>query len=86
MEKFDSLKPDQQVSVTIWGPGDSRLYQATNTGFSSLEEALRTAVANAGLVISPEDCVFEVRDDQTLVSHRYRLNAGGHLVQLPEEY
>lgn len=79
MEKFDSLKPDNQVTVTILGPDDSRLYQATNTGYHSIEEAIREALANAGLEINPEDCVFEVSNLTTDVSHRYRINAHGNL-------
>lgn len=80
MEAFDSLKPEDLVSVTIWGPEGSRLYQSSNTGYHSIEEAVKIAVANAGLVVSPEDCVFEVRNDNTLVSHKYRYNAHGNLV------
>lgn len=80
MEAFDSLKSQDSVSVTIWGPEDSRLYQSTNTGYSSIEEAVRIAIANAGLIVSPEDCVYEVRNDETLVSHKYRFNADGKLV------
>ncbi|MDE6683282.1 MAG: hypothetical protein K2J87_07640 [Muribaculaceae bacterium] len=80
METFDSLKPQDQVSVTIWGPEDSRLYQSTNTGYHTVEEAVREAIANAGLEINPEDCVFEVRNDNTLVEHKYRFNAHGNLV------
>lgn len=83
MEKFDSLKPQDSVSVTIWGPEKSRLYQSTNTGYHSVEEAVRIAIANAGLIISPEDCVFEVTNDNTLVSHSYRFNAHGNLVLIP---
>ena len=79
MENFDSLKPENQVTVTIWGPDDSRLYQFTNTGFHSIEVAIREALANANLEINPEDCVFEVSNLTTGVSHRYRINAHGHL-------
>lgn len=85
MEKFDSLKPQDEVSVTIWGPEDSRLYQSTNKGYSSVEEAIRIALANAGLQISPELCVFEVTNQETLVSHKYRYNANGNLVLIPQE-
>ncbi len=85
MEAFDSLKPQDSVSVTIWGPEGSRLYQSTNTGYRTVEEAIRIAIENAGLEISPEDCVFEVRNEQTLVAHNYRLNAHGHLVLIPSE-
>ena len=82
MEKFDSLKSEDQVTVTIWGPENSRLYQTTNSGYTSIEEAVRIAIANAGLIISPEDCVFEVTNQESLVSHKYRLNADGNLVQI----
>ncbi len=85
METFDTLKPQDSVSVTIWGPEGSRIYQSTNTGYSTVEEAVRIAIKNAGLMISPEDCVFEVRNDETLVSHKYRLNAHGNLVLIPTE-
>lgn len=82
MEKFDSLKPGDQVTVTIWGPEDSRLYQSTNTGYHSIEDAVKEALANAALVVSPEDCVFEITNQDTFVSHKYRLNAHGNLVQI----
>lgn len=80
MEKFDSLKPQDSVTVTIWGPEDSRLYQSTNTGYSSIEEAVRIALDNAVLIVKPEDCVFEITNENTLVSHKYRFNADGKLV------
>lgn len=80
MEKFDSLKPEDQVTVTIWGPRNERLYQSTTDGYHSVEEAIKEALANAVLVVKPEDCVFEVTNQTTLVSHNYRFNAHGHLV------
>ena len=80
MEKFDSLKPEDQVTVTIWGPDDTRLYQSTDTGYRSVEEAINEALANAALVVKPEDCVFEVTNQDTFVSHKYRFNADGNLV------
>lgn len=79
MEKSDYLKLGQQVTVTIWGPDDSRLYQSTGTGFHSIEEAINEALANAGLTINPEDCVFEISNLDTGVSHKYRINAHGNL-------
>lgn len=85
MEKFDSLKPQDEVSVTIWGPENSRLYQSTNSGYHTVEEAIRVALANAGLIINPELCVFEVTNQNTLVSHKYRYNADGNLVLIPQE-
>lgn len=85
METFDTLKPQDSVSVTIWGPEGSRLYQSTNTGYHTVKEAIKIALQNAGLEISPEYCVFEVRNDETLVSHSYRLNAHGHLELIPTE-
>ena len=79
MEKSDLLKPMDEVTVTIWGPDNSCLYKSTNTGYHTLEAAVNGAIANANLGISPEDCVFEVTNQTTLVSNKYRLNAHGHL-------
>ncbi|MDE6230328.1 MAG: hypothetical protein K2M37_01755 [Muribaculaceae bacterium] len=80
MEKFDSLKPQDEVTVTIWGPEGSRLFQSTDFGYHSIEEAIGTALHTAALVVSPEDCTFEVTNQNTFVSHKYRLNADGNLV------
>ena len=79
MENIDSLKRNDKVSLTIWGSDDSRLYQSTNTGYHSIEAAIRDALDNADLNVNPENCVFEVTNQATGVSHRYRLNAHGHL-------
>lgn len=79
MEKFDSLKPVDQVTVSIWSPEGSCIYKSTNTGFHSIESAVNSAIENANPDINPEDCVFEISNDTTNVSHRYRLNAHGHL-------
>ena len=79
MENFDSLKPADQVTVTILGNDGSRLYQSTNTGYHSIEVAVSDALANANLSVNPEDCVFEVSNLTSGVSHRYRINAHGHL-------
>ena len=79
MEKFDSLKPGDQVTVTILGPDDSRLYESTNTSYHSIESAIRGALENANLEINPEDCIFEVSNQTTGVSHKYRINAHGNL-------
>ncbi|MCH5218179.1 MAG: hypothetical protein J1F07_06490 [Muribaculaceae bacterium] len=79
MEALDSLKPGNQVSVTIFGPDGNSLYTATNSGFHNIESAISAALENANLSINPEDCVFEVANQTTGVSHRYRINAHGHL-------
>ena len=79
MEKTDLLKPGDEVAVTIWGPDDKCLYKSSASGFHTLEGAIENSIANANLEISPEDCVFEVTNERTDVSHRYRLNAHGNL-------
>ena len=79
METFDSLRPENQVSVTIFGPDGSNLYRTAGTGYRSIEEAIQAALADASLEVNPEDCVFEVTNQTTDVSHRYRLNAHGNL-------
>lgn len=79
MEKADYLRPEDQVTVTIWGPDGSRLYQSTGTGYHNIETAIQEALANAGLTVNPEDCVFEVSNPDNGVSHKYRINAHGNL-------
>lgn len=79
MEKNDSLRKGNEVTVTIWGPGDECLYKSTGSDFHTLESAVSETVSEANLSINPEDCVFEIANDTTGVTHRYRLNAHGHL-------
>lgn len=79
MEKFDLLRPNDEVTVTVLGPEDEKLYQSTNTGYHNIEEAINNALSNASLGVDPEDCVFEVSNDTTSVSHKYRINAHGNL-------
>ena len=81
MEKFNSLNPSDEITVTIWGPENSRLYQSTNSGYTSVEEAVRIALANAALIVKPEDCLFEITDQNTFVSHTYRLSPNYDLIQ-----
>ena len=79
MENIDSLKRDNQVTVTIYGPDNIALYKSTNSGYHNLEEAIKESLAMANLTVNPDDCVFEVTNDTNDVSHRYRLNAHGNL-------
>lgn len=79
MENIDSLKIEDEVRVTIFGPDGSPLYKTSNTGFHNIETAINDAISGAGLNINPEDCVFEVSNLTTGISHRYRINAHGHL-------
>lgn len=79
MEKADYLKPEDQVKVTVSGPDGSKLYEATNTGYHSIESAIRETWDNANRDINPEDCVFKVDNLTTGVSHEYRINAHGNL-------
>ena len=79
MERTDALKIGNRVDVTIWSPENTRLYQSTGTGFHNIEEAIKAAIEKASLDINPEDCVFEVTNEESGVSHRYRINAHGNL-------
>ena len=79
MEKTDLLKREDQVTVTILGPQGESLYQTTGTGYHTIDEAVREVLAQANLEVNPEDCVFEINNQTSGVSHSYRLNAHGHL-------
>lgn len=79
MKNIDTLRPDDSVTVTIFGPDNNKLYQTTGTGFHNVLTAIRNTVAEANLTLNPEDCVFEVANRTTEVTHRYRLNAHDNL-------
>lgn len=79
METIDSLKPADRVTVTIFGPDGDTLFESTGTGYHSLESAINSSLAAANLNINPKECVFDVTNHKTEVSHRYRLNAHGNL-------
>lgn len=79
MERSDLLKREDQVTVTVYGPDGSRLYQETKSGFHTIEGAIEDAVSNANLNINPEECVFEISNPERGVNHRYRLNAHGNV-------
>ena len=79
METFDSIKTGDHVTVTIWGPQNETLYKSTFTGNHRIDEAINEAISNADLQINPQDCVFEVTNDDTGVSHKYRFNAHDNL-------
>lgn len=76
---MDSLRIGDAVTVAIYNPEGKCVYKSTSSGFHNLDSAINAAISNANLEINPEDCVFEVTNDTTSVSHRYRLNAHGHL-------
>lgn len=79
MENSDYLRPEEQVKTTIYGPEGERIYEKEETGFRSIEAAIRNAIENAVLKTDPENCVYEVTNETTGVSHRYRINAHGNL-------
>lgn len=79
MKTSDYLKPNDTVTLTILSPDDTQLYQTTETGYHSIEDAIDSALNNTTLKIDPEDCVFEVTNRTTDVSHKYRINAHGNL-------
>lgn len=79
METSDRLRTEDQVNVKVLGPDDSNLYESTNSGFHSIEEAIKNALENANLQVDPEDCVFVVSNQDTGVTHKYRINAHGNL-------
>ena len=79
MKTIDFLKPDDQVKVTVYGPDDKMLYQNEGAGFHSIQSAITAAVGAADLNVNPEDCVFNVSNLTSGVTHRYRINAHGNL-------
>ena len=79
MKAHDTLKRDDRVKVAMVGPKGNLLYESTDSGYHSLDEAIQDTIDNAGTDVNPEDCVFEVTNQTTGISHQYRLNAHGNL-------
>lgn len=79
MEKADLLKPEEEVTITVFGPDGATLYKSTGKGYHRVEEAVEQTVNEANLDTNPENCVFEIYNHSTGVSHRYRINAHGNL-------
>lgn len=79
MKTIDSLRTEDQVRVTIFNAEGERVSQYTNSGFRSIEVAIKAALSQDDSGVNPEDCVYEVTNLTTDVSHRYRLNAHGNL-------
>lgn len=79
MEEMDAIRREDKVLVTVWGPSGNCLYKSTNDGYHSLENAIQDTLSKSDIGINPEDCVFEVSNLSTGISHRYRLNAHGNI-------
>ena len=79
MEEKDSIRIGDEVTVSIFGPDGSLLNKITKKDCHSIENVVEEAIRQSHIDISPEDCVFEVTNLTTGVSHRYRLNAHGHI-------
>ncbi|MCH5240387.1 MAG: hypothetical protein J1F38_09190 [Muribaculaceae bacterium] len=79
MERADFLRKEDQVSVTILGPDNSRLYDKTTKGLHNINSAIQEALEDAHIEIDPEELVFVVDNITTGVSHRYRINAHGNI-------
>ena len=79
MERTDLLRPEDKVTITIYGPTGEKEYSTTSSGYHRLEEAIEEVLSQANLQKNPEDCVFEVTNDTKGVAHKYRINAHGNL-------
>ena len=79
MKDIDSIRTEDEIAVSIFGPDGSVLYKSTGKGYHNLEMAVNDAISRSQIKLDPKDCVFEVSNLDTGVTHRYRLNAHGHL-------
>lgn len=79
MEKSDYLRIGDEVTVEILGPANDILYKGSSKDYHSIESAISSAIENANLSENPENCVFNVTNQTTGVSHKYRINAHGNL-------
>lgn len=82
----DLLRIGEPSTVAITSPDGQTAYTFNSSDLHRIDEAISRAFAASGLSGVPEDYVYTVTNDATGVSHRYRLNAHGNVVLLPEEY
>lgn len=85
MENYDSIRMGTPVMVTIIGPDGQHFYQADYSDVSSAEKCVRRALADAVLIVPKEDCVFIIKNMDTLQVREYRINAHGNLTSIPLE-
>ena len=79
MESIDSLKRNDEVTVKIFNADNNLVYSGSGSGYHSLEQAIESSIQKVSENIIPEDCVFEVTNATTDISHKYRLNAHGNI-------
>lgn len=78
--EIDRLRPEDTVKVEIVNVNGDKVAGYKGSGFSKISEAIDNAYnAYSELLGSKEDYVYTVTDMTDNISHRYRINAGGHV-------
>lgn len=78
--EIDRLKPEDNVKVDITNIDGNKTATYTGSGFSNISDAIDAAYdTNANSLGDKEIYVYTVTDEASGISHRYRINAGGHV-------
>lgn len=81
----NTIHPIDDVKIAIYLDGH-KIDTYQGSGFHTLEEAIKNAYEGSDRTNVPdEDYVYEVTNMSSGTHARYRINAGGHVVILPEE-
>ncbi|MDE6859181.1 MAG: hypothetical protein K2J65_02070 [Duncaniella sp.] len=75
----ERLRPESNVRVEITNINGDIVAGYTGSGFTKISDAIDKAYdAYSDLLASKEDYVYTVTDTSDSITHRYRINAGGH--------
>lgn len=74
----DRLHEMDNVRVIVYDPHSTIIFTLAGKGFHTVEEAIEKAFADSGIKGDIRDYVFRVTNEDTGVSHRYRMNAHEH--------
>lgn len=82
----DFLKKGDKVFVAMFDSEGKEVWSVNLIDVHNIADAITQAYAASPFENGPENYVFKVVNETTDVAHRYRLNADGNVVLLPEEY
>lgn len=82
MKDIFDIKRGTPVTVTILGPDGTHISQTTLNDVGSAAQAVRSAINDSVLILPEEDCVFIIKNMDTLEEHEYRFNAHDRLTPI----
>lgn len=83
--EHDYIKKNDKVLIEIFSDEGKNVFTFHTSGESNLRDTVMQAYEASGLEQDIRTLVFRVTNENTGVSHRYRMNAHDNLHLIPEE-